>query len=215
MGVTFTKKSGKLYRYYLCVHASKNGYATCPVKSVAAGEIEDAVIGQLRAVFRTPELIAKTYRAAKSKESAELERVRMEKEEIEDRLRVLKEMQAGLKRGSRNRSGGGATVTVELTRLAGEIAETESCLDAVRSDLATLEANAVDEREVIEALQSLDPVWEELFPGEQARIVQLLVDSVEVKPDGLDVRVRANGLRSLVTELNGTVAEAQERSAEA
>ena len=52
-------------------------------------------------------------------------------------------------------------------------------------------------------------------PGEQARVAQLLVDSVVVEPDGLEVCVRLNGLRSLITELNGAVAEEQERSAEA
>jgi len=58
MGPTFTKKKGRTYRYYLCVHASKNGYQICPVRTVAAGTIETAVIDQLRVVFRSPELIA-------------------------------------------------------------------------------------------------------------------------------------------------------------
>jgi len=57
---TYTRRKGKTYRYYLCVKASKAGYDTCPVKTVAAGEIEDAVIGQLRAIFRSPEMIAQT-----------------------------------------------------------------------------------------------------------------------------------------------------------
>jgi len=67
---------------------------------------------------------------------------------------------------------------------------------------------------VIDALRRLDPIWDELFPAEQARIVQLLVDSVVVNPDGLEVCVRSNGLRSLITELSGTVATARERSSE-
>jgi hypothetical protein len=32
----------------------------------------------------------------------------------------------------------------------------------------------------------LDPVWEVLFPAEQARVIQLLVDRVEVSPGGVD-----------------------------
>lgn len=60
---TYTRRKGKTYRYYLCVKASKAGYDTCPVKTVAAGEIEDAVIGQLRAIFKSPEMIAQTYLA--------------------------------------------------------------------------------------------------------------------------------------------------------
>jgi hypothetical protein len=43
--------------------------------------------------------------------------------------------------------------------------------------------------------------WSELFPPEQARIVQLLVQRVDVQEDALEVRVRAEGLASLVGEL--------------
>jgi len=61
---SYTKKGGKVYRYYTCVAASKNGYSSCPVRSVAAGEIEEAVMSQLRVIMRTPEMIAQTYFAA-------------------------------------------------------------------------------------------------------------------------------------------------------
>jgi site-specific DNA recombinase len=40
-----------------------------------------------------------------------------------------------------------------------------------------------------------------LFPAEQARIVQLLVERVEVQEDALEVRIRTDGLVSLVGEL--------------
>ncbi len=35
---------------------------------------------------------------------------------------------------------------------------------------------------------------------EQARIVQLLVERVDVGPDGVDIRLRTEGLTNLVTE---------------
>jgi site-specific DNA recombinase len=38
-------------------------------------------------------------------------------------------------------------------------------------------------------------------PAEQARIVQLLVERVDVQEDALEVRVRTEGLASLVGEL--------------
>jgi hypothetical protein len=44
-------------------------------------------------------------------------------------------------------------------------------------------------------------IWNELFPAEQARIVERLVERVEVQEDALEVRVRAEGLASLVGEL--------------
>ena len=53
-----------------------------------------------------------------------------------------------------------------------------------------------------DALQALDPIWEHLFPDEQARIVQLLVKQVEVHPDRVEVKIRLpRALSSLAAEL--------------
>jgi site-specific DNA recombinase len=66
---------------------------------------------------------------------------------------------------------------------------------------ARQEEASISEVEVREALQRFDPLWDELFPAEQARIVQLLVKRVDVLEDALEVRIRAEGLASLVAEL--------------
>ena len=60
----------------------------------------------------------------------------------------------------------------------------------------------ITEREVTVLLADFAIVWNELFPAEQARIVQLLVERVEVGADALEVRIRAEGLASLVGELH-------------
>jgi hypothetical protein len=49
----------------------------------------------------------------------------------------------------------------------------------------------------------LDPLWDELFPAEQARIVQLLVERVDVRMHGAEVRLRPNGIAGLVREVAG------------
>jgi hypothetical protein len=108
----------------------KNGYGECPVRSIPAGEVEEVVLAQVRALLRSPEIIAQTWAAV---------------------------------------------------RREGE--------------------NEISEREVIEALGEFEPLWDELFPAEQARIVRLLVERVDVSPKGIDVRLRAEGLRALTEEL--------------
>ena len=57
------------------------------------------------------------------------------------------------------------------------------------------------EAEVREALLRLDPMWDELFPAEQARVLQLLIERVEVHPDRLDLQLRVDGLQTLVADL--------------
>jgi hypothetical protein len=72
----------------------------------------------------------------------------------------------------------------------------------VRTSRAAREHDpSVTECEVREALTSLDPLWHELFPAEKARIVQLLVERVDVGQDGIDLRLRTDGLTSLLQDL--------------
>ena len=65
-------------------------------------------------------------------------------------------------------------------------------------------ATDITEDEVREALLQLDPLWDELFPAEQARIVQLLVERVDVRMHGVEVRLRPNGLAGLVRDVAGS-----------
>jgi DNA invertase Pin-like site-specific DNA recombinase len=66
---------------------------------------------------------------------------------------------------------------------------------------ATAEGAEVSEDEIRAALERLDPLWEELFPAEQARIVQLLIQRIDLKPDGLELRLRPQGLGHVVEQL--------------
>jgi site-specific DNA recombinase len=128
MSPAHTRRNGKLYRYYVSTDVLKRDAASCPIRRVPA-EIESAVIDQLRGLLRAPEIVVRTWRAARA--------------------------------------------------TAGDISEAE----------------------VRDALNRLDPLWDELFPAEQARIVQLLVERVEVHSDRVNVRLRTEGLTKLVDEL--------------
>ena len=66
---------------------------------------------------------------------------------------------------------------------------------------ATQHDERLTEAEVRDAFERLDPMWDELFPAEQARIVQLLVERVDVKVDGIAIRLRTAGLTKLLGEL--------------
>ena len=107
----------------------KHGAGACPVGRVPAGEIEAAVIDQLRAVFRQPEIVAGTWKAARA------------------------------------------------------------------------HSDEITEADARRALQQLDPLWDVLLPAEQARILALLVERVDVGADGLNVGLRLDGLNGLAREM--------------
>ena len=65
----------------------------------------------------------------------------------------------------------------------------------------------ISEADARQALQQLDPLWDELFPTEQARIIQLLVERIDITMEELHIRLRVDGLASLVRELTTETGE--------
>jgi site-specific DNA recombinase len=57
------------------------------------------------------------------------------------------------------------------------------------------------EHQVGDELRRFDTLWSELFPVEQARIVQLLVERVDLSEKGADITLRTEGLASLIQDL--------------
>ena len=55
-----------------------------------------------------------------------------------------------------------------------------------------------------------DALWSELFPAEQARIVHLLVERVDLSQKGADITLKAAGLPSLIKELHVVPAQGKD-----
>ena len=92
--------------------------------------------------------------------------------------------------------------TAVIDQLRGLLRAPEIVVGTWRS--ARPEIDGLTEAEVRDALEGLDPLWDELFPAEQARIVRLLVERVDVGVDGIDIRLRTAGLARVVADLRGT-----------
>ena len=201
MGTTFTTRRGKRYRYYLCNRAEKHGRDACPVQSVAAGEVERVLVEQLRHVFHTPEMVARTFRALQAKADEERCVRRRERQNLETRAAELKR---AIRRLATTEGDGFLaeqleTLNEELAAVEGQLKSADDAPGKTKTDLPT-------EQEVADALRNVDPLWGQLFPAEQERIVRLLVKEVVVNTEGLVVRLKTNGLKSLVAELEGTAA---------
>jgi DNA invertase Pin-like site-specific DNA recombinase len=138
MSLTYTRRGNRLYRYYVSQSVLKLGAGACPIGRVPAGEIESAVIDQLRGMLRAPEVIVGTWLSARP------------------------------------------------------------------------EIDGLTEAEVRNTLEGLDPLWDELFPAEQARIVQLLVERVDVGTDGIAIRLRTAGLARVAADLRAVRPETRE-----
>ena len=69
---------------------------------------------------------------------------------------------------------------------------------------------STSQQDVRIALAELDPLWSGLFSAEQTRILQLLIERVTIGTDGLDIRLRDNGLAQVVTEISNLAGENRE-----
>ena len=217
MGISFTKKANRTYCYYLCLKARKQGYESCPVKTVPAGDIENAVIDQLRAIFRSPEMVAETWRAARRKEEEERAYLALQKADLEKQLNILRATAKRIIDGIANDSGNNRPGIVgdELARLDAEISELEKQRHIVSTELSLYEGLPAYEIDVARELATLDGLWAELFPAEQARIVRLLVEQVVVNENGLEVTLKSAGLYSLMMDLKGDAETPKENIMEA
>ena len=66
---------------------------------------------------------------------------------------------------------------------------------------ARAEALDLTEAEVREALGRLDPLWGELFPAEQERIVRLIVERVTVGVASAEIQLNLEGLAGLARDM--------------
>lgn len=68
---------------------------------------------------------------------------------------------------------------------------------------ATLVARnlGADTTEVIAALKDIHDFWKDLFPAERERLVALLVRSVTVREDGLQIVVKTGGMKGILRDL--------------
>lgn len=91
--------------------------------------------------------------------------------------------------------GNGAWVHGDRSQAAEQDRRTLMALVAHAQDHEITEADAR------EALTRLDPLWDELFPAEHARIAALLVERIDIGTGGLNVRLRMDGLTELAREM--------------
>ena len=82
--------------------------------------------------------------------------------------------------------------------------------EAVEGGAAREKSSDVTEADARGALMQLDPLWDELFPSEQARILGLMVERVDIEEAGIKVRLRVDGLTNLAREMRVNIAEAAE-----
>lgn len=74
------------------------------------------------------------------------------------------------------------------------------CPEIIASTIATA-ASKIPDDVIIAQMKNIAEVWAELFPQEQIRIIRLMVSQVIMHPDGVDIRLYSDGIKSLMQKL--------------
>jgi hypothetical protein len=109
----------------------------------------------------------------------------------------------------RNRETGEETAPMRLAAgmvedaVVTEVRRLLQTPEVVTQVLAALKRDGgwVSEADAIAALHEFNGLWSQLFPAEQARIIQLLLRRVTVTAVGLEVDLRREGIAGVVREM--------------
>ena len=196
MAVTFTQRHGRQYRYYVCHHASSTAYENCPLRSVSAGIVEDLVKDRLRVVFRSPEVVRQTIESIRRIQMDERRQAEREKQHIEEELAGIKT--CGQQLVQSLQAADTAFVRGELERLDRKREELEGKLAESDEQLTGLTEEEPAPADVGSELTVLDNIWDNLFPGEQQRLVRTVIDQATLFTDRLDLTLCGDGVQSVV-----------------
>jgi hypothetical protein len=109
----------------------------------------------------------------------------------------------------RNRETGEETAPMRLAAgmveeaVVTEVRRILQTPEVVTQALAALkrDGGGASDADAIAALHGFKALWSQLFPAEQARIIQLLVQRVTVTTAGLEVEIRREGIAGVVREM--------------
>ena len=202
---TYTVKNSRRYRYYVCLTAQQQGWDACPSKSLPAQRVEDSIVDRIRCLGSDPRIAAETARKVREQAEASSQEFRAELKTSEKELNRLQRELVKVAAAP----GGNGLRTDRMADLQERIQTTGRRVAEMRSELVAVEAEAVSQQELTQALEAFDPVWSSLNTGEQTRIVRALVERVGY--DGRTGKVAVTFRSAGFKELCGTVEHYEDR----
>lgn len=177
--------TGKPYRYYTCGKLHKErGDAACPVKHVAAGPLELAVLGFLGECSRHPDVIEATLENLRSRSQRDRTVVRNQLIELE---RQLADNGTQIRNCAKAIAEGGVAALTDALREEAEslqVARQRLMVDRerIQAELAECEQGGHDAKRVRQSLARFAELFPQLAQDQQRDLVTLFLIRVEVRP---------------------------------
>jgi site-specific DNA recombinase len=201
MAHTYTKKKNRLYRYYVCTTAQKQGKEACSTPALPAQEIEDFVVEQIRQLAADPEMIEQVFAEAEKQRKANIPRLKAEQKRLQrerqHKQARIRELVAAVGASPEPM----ASFTGSLQELESAVIQLDQRLAEIQTELTSISSTTTDHADLTAALSAFGPVWEELYPAEKTRMVNLVVERVsnDARTDEIDILFSAAMVPTLPT----------------
>ena len=190
-----TKRNSIVYRYYTCVRAIKRGRQACKHPSLPAGEIESAVVDQVRDISRDIKLRDEIIRQAMA--ATQQGRTELESHHLQLTRQLTRDhgemRELALDQKPNN------SITHRIVDIQERIEKAELELAKVNRQLSDLDKQQLTTEEIQEAFIDFDRVWDALTTREQSQLLALLVSKVEFDQSDCTIAIsfHASGIASL------------------
>jgi site-specific DNA recombinase len=153
------------------------------------------VLDQLRGIGRNPTVLRSVLREIEERRQRDASGIQREKADVESELKGIAQEMSVVARTA----GTTSSATDRLAELQDRAQHLNNRLPELLSQMARIEADAADPKEVETVLQEFDPLWEQLSTWEQERFIRTLVDQVRYdgKTGTVTVGFRSGGARNL------------------
>ena len=202
MSHVFTRRHGRIYRYYACQTQQQRGADACPGSRAAAGDIEGFVVQRIAEIGKDPEILRLTLARAREQLVARAPELEAESKRIGQEAGRLGAERRNLLAAVGEGGGARSELLARLAEVDERLAAIAARREALAAELAGIEGTAIDEDDLRIALADFEPVWDELFTAERVRIVRLLVEEVRFDADRSEVAItfRPGGVQALAAE---------------
>ena len=190
-----TKRNAIVYRYYTCIRAIKRGRQSCKHPSLPAGEIEAAVVDQVREISRDTKLRDEIIRQAML--ATQQGRSELESHHVQLTRQLTRDH--GEIRELALEQNPSSSLAHRIADIQDRIAKAELELAKVNRQLHDLDKQQMTTEEIQEAFIDFDRIWDALTTREQSQLLALLVSKVEFDQSDCTIAItfHASGIETL------------------
>ena len=184
---TTKKTDNRLYRYYVCGRAMKEGWENCKNPSVPAHQIESFVVDQIRSVGSDSSVVKRTHEKLLSL-AAERER------QAKDKVQALN---LSLEKHETEMAESESPESIEFHR--NRIGSLKTELENANAELSRLTEFAPTQQKTEEILRQFTPVWDSTKPSHKSRFLNQIVARIEFDGahDKLHLHLNEAGIHAL------------------